>query len=160
MAVPIGYESDESPVDVDGDGVVPVLREGKWYGTLASVDRLGNYRDDGDLRLVSNQAYDFDCSVSYFREDLRRAWQFAAILAGTFLFAGMAWAGVAYMQDSASGADLSRSRAMMFRMILGLIMVASAYVVWEAVGENLLGHLQTWSGERDVFYNWGWTLNG
>ena len=156
LSIPINFEADKkTPVDRDGDGEIPVEVEGRWYGTIASLDAEGNPGTDGDLMLVSNRSYDFDCSVSYFREDLRRAWQFAAILAGTFLFAGMAWTGVVYMQESASGSDLSRTRAMMFRMIIGLIIVASAYVIWEAVGENLLGHLQTWTGERDVFYTGG-----
>ena len=44
-----------------------------------------------------------------------------------------------YMQDSASGANLSRSRTMMFRVVVGFIIVACAWVLWEIVGGILLG---------------------
>ena len=142
--------------DEDGDGNPPVYEDGYW---VDSEEGLITFDDDGnpvspskDLVVVLNPYYDFDCTLSYLREDMRRAWQYAAVLAGTFLFVSLAWAGVMYMQDSASGADLSRSRTMMFRVVVGFIIVACAWILWEIVGDILLSHLQSWTGDRDVFY--------
>ena len=139
-------------VDVDLDGEVPVYDGGGWSGTLQLVDVHGDVVKAGDLYMTANPYFDVDCSLSYLREDMRRSWQFAVVLGGTFLFVSLAWAGVMYMQDSASGTDLSRSRTMMFRVLGGFIIVACAYILWELIGDNLLGHLQSWTGERDVFY--------
>ena len=143
-------------LDGDGDGKPPVYEDGYWVdagGEVITFDVDGNpVSPSADLVVVLNPYYDFDCSLSYLREDMRRAWQYAAVLAGTFLFVSLAWAGVMYMQDSASGADLSRSRTMMFRVVVGFIIVACAWILWEIVGDILLSHLQSWTGDRDVFY--------
>ena len=152
-------------LDGDGDGKPPVYEDGYWVDgsgeEVTYVDAGGDLARfvDGtpvppseDLVIVLNPYYDFDCTLSYLREDMRRAWQYAAVLAGTFLFVSLAWAGVMYMQDSASGADLSRSRTMMFRVVVGFIIVACAWILWEIVGDILLSHLQSWTGDRDVFY--------
>lgn len=149
VEVPIPQIDDQTglPVDVNGDGVLPV-RDG-W---IWAEGKEGLATGDGDLAWIENPYYEMDCAVSYLREDMRRAWQYAAVLAGTFLFASLAWAGVVYMQESAAGADLSRARTMMIRVVVGLIIVACAWVLWEMVGDLLLGHLQSWTGDRDVFY--------
>ena len=143
-------------LDGDGDGKPPVYEDGYWVDSEEGVitfDADGKPVSPGaDLVIVLNPYYDFDCTLSYLREDMRRAWQYAAVLAGTFLFVSLAWAGVMYMQDSASGADLSRSRTMMFRVVVGFIIVACAWILWEIVGDILLSHLQSWTGDRDVFY--------
>ena len=143
-------------LDGDGDGKPPVYEDGYWVDSeegLITFDADGNpVSPSADLVIVLNPYYDFDCTVSYLREDMRRAWQYAAVLAGTFLFVSLAWAGVMYMQDSASGADLSRSRTMMFRVVIGFIIVACAWILWEIAGDILLSHLQSWTGDRDVFY--------
>ena len=64
----------------------------------------------------------------------------------------MAWSGVAYMQRSASGADLSHTRMMIMRVVIGVLILAFAFVIWEGLGDFLLDTLEPWSQGRDVFY--------
>ena len=66
--------------------------------------------------------------------------------------ASVAWAGVVWMQESASGNDIARSRGMIIRVVIGVIVLSCSFLVWEGLADLLAGHLETWTGERDTFY--------
>ena len=131
--------------NIGGSSAVPQLgTDGYWTG------------EPEDLHVPENMAnplYNQHCTLSYLREDLRRLWYFAAALGGGFAALSLAWAGVMYMQHSASGVDLTRSRMMIMRVLLGVLILAFAFVVWEGLGDVLLDTLDPWSQDRSVFYD-------
>ena len=136
-------------LDVDGDGEVPSLNldTGLWE------DHVNTVSGSTDLHTLPTTSYGQNCALSYLREDLRRLWRFAVALGGGLAALSLIWAGFAYMQASASGTDLSRNRAMIIRVLVGVIILACAALIWEMVSGTLLGHLDTWSFRRDVFYD-------
>ena len=140
------------PVDQDPpDGVLPILGlDGYWVAHPGHPDTL---KDLHVPENTLNPLYKQHCTLSYFREDLRRLWYFAAALGGGFAALSLAWAGVMYMQHSASGVDLTRSRMMIMRVLLGVLILAFAFVVWEGLGDMLLDTLDPWSQDRSVFYD-------
>ena len=105
-----------------------------------------------DLFFSADDDYGQNCALSYFRENLRRLWYFAAALGGGLAAISLTWAGVAYMQNSSSGVDLSKNRAMIMRIVVGLVILACSYMIWEAASGMFLGHLDTWSLDPDTFY--------
>ena len=129
--------------DVDGDGELPV------FNTV-----LGMWEGDPDDMKVSDGAdgYKKRCSLSYLRENLRRIWFFAVYLAAALTAVSLTWLGVVYMQESSSGGDLARSRAMFARVIIGVILVACVILVWDGVSGLLMSHLESWTLDREVFY--------
>ena len=133
------------------DGVLPILGlDGYWVAHPGHPDTL---KDLHVPENTLNPLYKQHCTLSYFREDLRRLWYFAAALGGGFAALSLAWAGVMYMQHSASGVDLTRSRMMIMRVLLGVLILAFAFVVWEGLGDMLLDTLDPWSQDRSVFYD-------
>ncbi len=147
-------------VALDSDGVdgVPTFdpERGFWSGTQATPASVDAGAPDGDLLFAGNDFYHQQCSLSYFREDLRRMWRFGVALGAALAAASVAWAGVVWMQESASGNDIARSRGMIIRVIIGVVIVSCSYLVWEGISSMLAGHLETWSGERSTFYRpWG-----
>ena len=161
-AGPDGYTGEVRGLSVDDDSAdVPVLDPdtGLWSGkqveNMASIvrDDQGVVTSaDGDLILVSNDHYNQQCALSYFRENLRRLWRFAVALGAVLAAASVAWAGVVWMQESASGNDIARSRGMIIRVVIGVIVLSCSFLVWEGLADLLAGHLETWTGERDTFY--------
>ena len=145
-------------LDSDGDGVVPEFdpERGIWSGNPATPASVDADAPDGDLIFSRNDFYHQQCALSYFREDLRRMWRFGVALGAALAAASVAWAGVVWMQESASGNDIARSRGMIIRVVIGVIILSCSYLVWEGVSSMLSGHLETWSGERGSFYRpWG-----
>ena len=147
------------PEDLDGDGVHPVFNvdRGVWQDGVHPV--TGAHESDVDTRdppsdlfFSVDDDYGQNCALSYFRENLRRLWYFAAALGGGLAAISLTWAGVAYMQNSSSGVDLSKNRAMIMRVVIGLVIVACSYMIWEAASGMFLGHLDTWSLNPDTFY--------
>ena len=139
------YTGGIRALDVDGDGVVPKFdpETGLWEGKMVNnssivVDPVtGEVTSaDGDLILVSNDHYNQQCALSYFRENLRRLWRFAVALGAVLAAASVAWAGVVWMQESASGNDIARSRGMIIRVVIGVIVLSCSFLV--------LGRLQSW----------------
>ena len=102
---------------------------------------------------MSSDRYGQHCALSYVRENQRRLWYFAVALGSMFTVISMIWVGVTYMQNSASGVDLSRSRAMLMRVVIGIVILASAFLIWEGLNEVLFSRLDSWTLERGVFYD-------
>ena len=156
------YTGEVRALDVDGDGDAPVfdLDTGAWSGKeVTNPDSIDIDPDtgavtsaDGDLILVSNDHYNQQCTLSYFRENLRRLWRFGVALGAVLAAASVAWAGMVWMQESASGNDIARSRGMIIRVVIGVIVLSCSFLVWEGLADLLAGHLVTWTGERTAFY--------
>lgn len=136
------------PLDLDGDTFAPSFDSA--LGIWVDDPNEGN---NTDLTLMPTDDYGQNCALSYFREDLRRLWYFAVALGGAFASVSFVWVGVAYMQSSSSGADLSRTRAMMMRVLVGLILLACAYVIWEFASGELMGLVDFWSLDPYEYYD-------
>ena len=154
----VALNSDSDPDDVPSFDP----ETGIWSGTPATPGSVvedpatGDISADGDLLFSGNDFYLQQCSLSYFREDLRRLWLFGAALGAVLAAASIAWAGVVWMQESASGNDIARSRGMIVRVLIGVVILSCSYVLWEGLAGMLAGHLETWTGERGAFYRpWG-----
>ena len=93
------------------------------------------------------------CAMSYFRENQRRLWVFAVALGAAFSVLSLIWIGVTYMQYSASGVELSRARALLTRVIIGLVILACALLIWEGLNEYLFSGVESWTQNRGVFYD-------
>ena len=61
-------------------------------------------------QFMVDDRYNQRCAMSYFRENQRRLWVFAVWLGAGFTVISLIWGGVAYMQNAASGVELSRIR--------------------------------------------------
>ena len=136
--------------DADGDGKFPSKTiDGLWedHPDEAVVG------EESDLEFTSSNRYGQHCALSYVRENQRRLWYFAVALGTMFTVISMIWVGVTYMQNSASGVDLSKSRAMLMRVIIGIVILASAYLIWEGVNEVLFNRLDSWTLDRGDFYD-------
>ena len=171
---PVGYEVSYdahgnrvvSPKDVNGDGNLPVFDdvEGVWAEwsppvvpgvvgpspTPCDPDTSGSC----ELKWVDNPRYGQECSLEYVREDLNRLWKFAAAVAAGLAVVSFSWVGVVYMQEAASGGDLSKARNMLVRVMVGVIIVGCAVVIWEGVSGGVLGGKDSWSMQRGVYYEW------
>lgn len=150
-AVPLGditYSSSQpglplSAASVGGDPAdFPVFDpdEYRWIGEAA------------DLEVVENSWFKRHCALAFFREDLTRAWYFAVALGSGFLSLSLVMAGVVYMQESASGSELAGARTRMFRIIIGMVILAMAFVFYEGIVSVLFGFTDFWTGDRAVFY--------
>ena len=148
--------------DVDGDGKRPILGEdGVWVdeeGEAANANDEGDNEDkrfkkSSDLEWIADDRYKQRCALSYFREDQRRLWYFAVSLGGSFTVISLIWVGVVHMQNTASGVDISKTRAMLVRVIMGLIILACAFLIWEGLNELLFKGLDSWTLEQGVFHD-------
>ena len=130
------------PVDADSDGELASFDEdtGVWGG------------DPEDLALFVSDKYGQECSLSYVRENLRRAWYFLAAVGAGFAAVSLSWAGVVYMQESSSGGDLSRARGMLVRVMIGVVILACALIAWEGLSGFVVDYTENWTLDRDVFY--------
>ena len=63
------------------------------------------------------------------------------------------WVGVVHMQNTASGVDISRTRAMLVRVLIGLIILACAFLIWDGLNELLFKGLRSWTLEQGVFHD-------
>ena len=100
-----------------------------------------------DFVFVENEKYKAYCSLAYFRENLRRLWIFALGLAGGLVAISVAWGGVIYMQEAVSGETRSTGRTIMIRAVLGLIILAGVFLIWEGVSELFLQGYDIWRTE-------------
>ena len=170
---PVGYEIEGSgadrqilPKDINKDGERPVFNEdtGEWeeWAPAPVPGVLGpavppcdpEVKDSCDLKWVDNPRYGQECSLEYVREDLNRLWKFVGALAAGLATVSFCWVGFVYMQESASGGDLSRVRNMLVRVFVGMIIVGCAVVIWEGVSGGLFGSKDSWSMERGVYHQW------
>ena len=146
------------PKDVDGDGFSPQPGEdGTWVDDPKEKDNASDKDDPewSDLVFAVDDRYGQRCSMSYFRENNRRLWFFAVALGSSFTVLSLIWIGVTYMQYSASGVDLSRARMHLTRVLIGLFILAMAFIVWEGVRDVLFSGegVQSWTQERGIYYD-------
>ena len=146
---PAEFNPDGTPKDVDGDGLVPEKNDAGFW-----VDVEGEM-DDGKSGLVFmlNDRYSQHCSLSYFREDQRRLWHFAVALGAGFTVVSLIWLGVTHMQNTASGVDVARTRTMLVRVLIGVVILACSVLAWEGVNEFLFHGIDSWTLDRGVFYD-------
>ena len=144
---------DNVSADKDGDGFRPGLVDGAWIDHAdEEVNTSPNNSLTTELQFVLTDDYGQDCSLSYFRENLRRLWVFGVALGAVFASISFIWIGVTHMQHTASGMDISKSRMMFVRVALGIIILACALIVWEGLNDYLLEGLNGWTNERAFFY--------
>ena len=144
--------------DMDGDGFAPQPTEDGLWVDEVRVEPGGavvSEMDDGnsDLVFAVDDRYAQHCAMSYFRENQRRLWVFAVALGAAFSVLSLIWIGVTYMQYSASGVELSRARALLTRVIIGLVIMACALLIWEGLNEYLFSGVESWTQNRGVFYD-------
>ena len=158
---PKKFDSGGATESADDDIYAPIRTiDGLWEDHPNEADNhdsniVGNDDNDkkkSDLEFTSSDRYGQHCALSYVRENQRRLWYFAVALGAMFTVISMIWVGVTYMQNSASGVDLSKSRAMLMRVIIGIVILASAFLIWEGLNEVLFNRLDSWTLERGVFY--------
>ena len=144
---PPGPAGNPTAVDKDMDGETPDYEDGEW---VESEAELAN--GISDLIFTANDNYKDHCSLAYFREDLRRFYIFLVALGVGFTAISLSWAGVIWMQHSSSGEDLRQVRVIVIRVVLGMIILASAYVIYDGASDLLQGRVESWSLDRDTYY--------
>ena len=70
------------------------------------------------------------CALTYYREDVRRAWWFAVLVASGLFTMSVIWGGFVYMQEAAAAEQRATSRGIIFRVMAGLTIVVMAYFLW------------------------------
>ena len=146
---PKKFDSDGNAKDVSGDNLPPTLQDdGIWVDHKDAVDG-----EDSALEFITDDRYKQRCALSYFREDQRRLWYFAVALGASFTVISLIWVGVVHMQNTASGVDISKTRAMLVRVIIGLIILACAFLIWDGLNELLFRGLDSWTLEQGVFHD-------
>ena len=155
-------DGEVRPKDSNGDGVLPAETEdGLWVervriiegGLPVEVEVKVLEESLSDLVFAVDDRYAQRCAMSYFRENQRRLWVFAVALGAAFSVLSLIWIGVTYMQYSASGVELSRARALLTRVIIGLVILACALLIWEGLNEYLFSGVESWTQNRGVFYD-------
>ena len=97
------------------------------------------------LRTEVNSKYKAHCSLSYFRENLRRLWYFMLALGASLTAVTLGWAGFVHMQDSVTGETRSMSRTIIIRAVLGMVLLACVFFAWEGVSGLFVGEFEVWS---------------
>ena len=147
--------------DMDGDDYHPYKNDdGVWVDDPNEADNWDpndpnsdREKQESDLVFAVDDRYAQHCAMSYFRENQRRLWVFAVALGAVFSVLSLIWIGVTYMQYSASGVELSRARALLMRVIIGLVIMACALLIWEGLNEYLFSGVESWTQNRGVFYD-------
>ena len=163
---------DGSPVDSNLDDVFPRLtKEGVWVemvpleengvkvmgtdGKPVGVEVMPLEEEESDLQFAVDDRYNQRCAMSYFRENQRRLWVFAVWLGAGFTVISLIWGGVAYMQNAASGVELSRIRGMLTRVFVGFVILACALLIWDGISGTLFFGADFWTQDRGVYYELG-----
>ena len=164
---------DGSPADSNLDEVFPRLtKEGVWVemvpleengvkvmgtdGKPVGVEvRPLEPEEESDLQFAVDDRYNQRCAMSYFRENQRRLWVFAVWLGAGFTVISLIWGGVAYMQNAASGVELSRIRGMLTRVFVGFVILACALLIWDGISGTLFFGADFWTQDRGVYYELG-----
>ena len=159
----VGPDGKPTAKDVDEDGFAPVPVEGGlWedkdgealnYDATLSPDTKANLAKKSDLLFMVDDRYNQRCAMSYFRENQRRLWVFAVWLGAGFTVISLIWGGVAYMQNAASGVELSRIRGMLTRVLVGFVILACALLIWDGVSGALFYGVDSWTQDRGVYYD-------
>ena len=121
---------------------------------MPMADLVGELADGvSDLQFMVDDRYNQRCAMSYFRENQRRLWVFAVWLGAGFTVISLIWGGVAYMQNAASGVELSRIRGMLTRVLVGFVILACALLIWDGVSGALFYGVDSWTQDREVYYD-------
>ena len=128
MGVPTASYGDIGPTVAPGrPGWRPVPEwdsvKGVWSG--GDIEK--------DYKKVDNDKYKAQCSMSYFKENLRRFIYILVAIAGGTLTITLAWAGFVHMQESTSGESRSMARTIILRAFVGMLLLTGAFLAWEAV---------------------------
>ena len=125
-----------------------------WVGPVPEGEKLVDY--SFDLVLRDTGLYDEQCSFAYLRENVGRGWRFSVALGALFLTASLSWIGFVYMQESAqlgsAGSGWAGSRALLTRVLLGILVLALAGVAWEMIADFTVPGIDSWTLRRDQFY--------
>lgn len=112
--------------------------EGYWYEFNPIPGARVNYDDHLSLH-VPDGFYDAACAHDYFEENLTRMWYFLVALGTALLTVSLVWAGVIHMQESATGQRNTALRQTLARVIVGILLLALAFVIWAAVNQEIWG---------------------
>ena len=102
---------------------------------------------DWENEFVRDKEFKAQCSLTYMREDMRRAWWFAVAVATALLTMSMVWGGFVYMQESAAATDRATSRSIIFRVMAGFAIVVMAYFLYAGFSDLFvnLGETTIWT---------------
>ena len=124
-------------------------------GKPVGVEVMPLEEEKSDLQFAVDDRYNQRCAMSYFRENQRRLWVFAVWLGAGFTVISLIWGGVAYMQNAASGVELSRIRGMLTRVFVGFVILACALLIWDGISGTLFFGADFWTQDRGVYYELG-----
>lgn len=79
------------------------------------------------------------CARRYVKHNFRVFWMVGTGIAGALTAISLAWAGFVYMQESASGGDVSQVRNLIVRSLAGFVFAGMAWVVWQGILVTLFG---------------------
>ena len=137
------------------------LQDSDFYNGQRALGRTPPFRYASNLRyededadpidfaneFVRDKEFKAQCSLTYMREDMRRAWWFAVAVATALLTMSMVWGGFVYMQESAAAAERATSRSIIFRVMAGFAIVVMAYFLYSGFSELFvnLGETTIWT---------------
>lgn len=104
-----------------------------------------------DMELAPNRQYYANCSLSYLRENLQRLVYIVIAIASVLFAVSLGWAGFVHMQETATGGNRAVARTVILRAMLGMILLAGIFVVWEAVSGAFLQGMDIWDLDPRVF---------
>ena len=156
----LGLDGKPMAKDDDGDGFAPQPVEGGLWedhdneavNAVGVTDEKEKAEKTSDLQFAVDDRYNQRCAMSYFRENQRRLWVFAVWLGAGFTVISLIWGGVAYMQNAASGVELSRIRGMLTRVFVGFVILACALLIWDGISGTLFFGADFWTQDRGVYY--------
>ena len=156
----LGLDGKPMAKDDDGDGFAPQpVDGGLWEDHVSEADDVlvtmseeEKAKKTTDLQFAVDDRYNQRCAMSYFRENQRRLWVFAVWLGAGFTVISLIWGGVAYMQNAASGVELSRIRGMLTRVFVGFVILACALLIWDGISGTLFFGADFWTQDRGVYY--------
>ena len=104
-----------------------------------------------DMTVMPNRKFDAYCSLSYLQENLRRL-VFIVIAIGSVLFSvSLGWAGFVHMQETATGGNRAVARTVILRAMVGMILLAAIFVVWQGISAVFLEGMNIWDLDPRLF---------
>lgn len=151
----------EGPCRDDPNGEACVCRHLREFDTAGLSDqqdilrehRMDVFRELEPDEFVKTRKYRYLCSMSYLRENIRRGWSFVVLLAAGLASVSMVWCGFVYAQETSSGEQRATARLLLIRVIIGVLLVAMAYLAWDVVNGFFFAGSEGWNLDGDVFYD-------
>ena len=138
------------------------LQDSDYFRGERAAGRIPPFRYPSNLRyedkdadplesgndFVRDKEFKAQCSLTYMREDLRRAWWFAVAVATALFTMSLVWGGFVYMQEAAA-AERATSRFIIFRVMAGFAVVVMAYFLYAGFTDLFvnLGETSIWTPE-------------